>query len=298
MKLATLDRDGERRLGIVMGARVVDAHLAAWTLGCETPPVSVRQALEKGPERMRDLERKARRVLEGGGGEDWSVPLASARLLPPICDPPKVICIGQNYIDHCREQNLEPPKSPILFTKFATTLSGPRADIPIPPAHVTRVVDYEVELAFVVSRRCKRVSRDEAMECVGGYMVMNDVTARDLQRSEGQWTRAKSLDGFGPCGPWVTTADEVPNPGKLGIRLKLNGQTMQDSSTSNLIFDVPYLIEFISSGLTLEPGDIVSTGTPPGVGVFRKPPVLLKPGDVVEAEIEGLGGLVNRCVQG
>ncbi len=158
-------------------------------------------------------------------------------------------------------------------------------------------VDYEVELAFVIGREARRVKRRDAMNYVAGYMVMNDVTARDVQRADGQWVRGKSFDTFGPCGPHLLTHEEISNPHDLPIWLKLNSETMQNSSTKNLIFDIPFLIEYLSRGITFRPGDIVSTGTPPGVGIFRKPPVVLKPGDVIEAGIEGIGTLHNKCVR-
>jgi 2-keto-4-pentenoate hydratase/2-oxohepta-3-ene-1,7-dioic acid hydratase in catechol pathway len=219
------------------------------------------------------------------------VRLSAIRFLPPIPDPEKVICIGQNYIDHCREQNAPIPKAPILFAKFPTTLTGHLRPVRLPL--VSEKVDFEAELAVVIGKEGCNIPEAKAYGHVAGYMPLNDVSARDLQYSDGQWVRGKSCDTFAPCGPALVTRDEVPDPQNLRIGLILNGQAMQDSSTSNLIFNVPCLIAFISRSITLKPGDIISTGTPPGVGCFRKPPVFLKPGDVMTVWIEGLGRLTS-----
>lgn len=212
-----------------------------------------------------------------------------ARFLPPVTDPEKIICVGQNYIDHCREQNAPVPTSPIIFAKFPPALIGHRGTVRLP--RISEKVDYEAELAFVIGRPGRFIEKSRAYEHVAGYTCLNDVSARDLQFGDGQWVRGKSCETFAPCGPALVTRDEVPEPGKLRIGLELNGQTMQDSSTSNLIFDVPYLVSFLSEVFTLETGDIVSTGTPPGVGCFRKPPVFLKSGDAMAVTIEGIGRL-------
>jgi 2-keto-4-pentenoate hydratase/2-oxohepta-3-ene-1,7-dioic acid hydratase in catechol pathway len=227
----------------------------------------------------RSPKRAARLVVDG----------SKVRYLPPIPDPEKIICIGQNYIDHCKEQNAPIPKSPIIFAKFPPALAGHRGVVRLP--RVSEKVDYEAELAVVIGAEARHVDREQAYRHVAGYMLLNDVSARDLQFSDGQWVRGKSCDTFAPCGPALVTRDEVPDPQKLGIGLDLNGRTMQSSSTSNLIFDVPHLIWFITQTLTLKPGDIISTGTPPGVGVFRKPPVFLKPGDEMTVWIDKLGRL-------
>jgi acylpyruvate hydrolase len=212
-----------------------------------------------------------------------------ARFLPPVPDPQKIICIGQNYIDHCREQNAPIPKSPIIFAKFPPALIGHKETVRLP--RISEKVDYEAELAFVIGRPGRFIEKSRAYEHVAGYTCLNDVSARDLQFGDGQWVRGKSCETFAPCGPALVTRDEVPQPGALRIGLELNGQSMQDSSTSNLIFDVPYLVSFLSEVFTLETGDIVSTGTPPGVGCFRKPPVFLKEGDTMAVTIEGIGRL-------
>jgi 2-keto-4-pentenoate hydratase/2-oxohepta-3-ene-1,7-dioic acid hydratase in catechol pathway len=220
------------------------------------------------------------------------VPLKQLRLIAPIPDAGKIICIGLNYKDHAIEQNKPWPEQPLLFSKTGNTLSGPYDDIRLPAEECSP--DYEVELAVVIGARATRVAREEALACVGGYMVGNDVSARKWQRSDGQWFRAKSCDSFYPCGPWLTTADDVADPHALRLSTTVNGEVLQDARTDQLIHDVPALISYISRHITLEPGDIISTGTPAGVGCFRTPPRFLRAGDVVECAIDGLGVLRNR----
>jgi 2-keto-4-pentenoate hydratase/2-oxohepta-3-ene-1,7-dioic acid hydratase in catechol pathway len=221
-------------------------------------------------------------------------PLNEVKLLSPVTDPEKIICIGLNYHDHVIESNMQVPKVPVLFPKYNNCLTGHGDDVVIP--HEVTQCDYEVELAVVIGKTAKRVSKETAMDYVFGYTVLNDVSARDIQLNEPQWTRGKAIDGFAPMGPWIVTTDEIENPGELGISLKLNGVTMQNSNTRELIFDIPYLVSFLSNTITLQPGDIISTGTPPGVGMGKKPQVWLKPGDVVEATIKGIGTLRNTFV--
>ncbi|SFA81782.1 2-keto-4-pentenoate hydratase/2-oxohepta-3-ene-1,7-dioic acid hydratase (catechol pathway) [Cohnella sp. OV330] len=220
--------------------------------------------------------------------------LSDVKLLSPLTDPEKIVCIGLNYHDHVIESNMQVPKVPVLFPKYNNCLTGHEDEVAI-PAEVKQC-DYEVELAVVIGKTAKRVPLESAMDYVFGYTVLNDVSARDIQLNEPQWTRGKAIDGFAPTGPWIVTADEIADPGKLGISLKLNGATMQDSNTKELIFDIPYLVSFLSNTMTLRPGDIISTGTPPGVGMGKKPQVWLKPGDVVEATVEGIGTLRNTFV--
>jgi 2-keto-4-pentenoate hydratase/2-oxohepta-3-ene-1,7-dioic acid hydratase in catechol pathway len=226
----------------------------------------------------------------------WLSYKKGAKLTAPIPNPQKVVAIGQNYRDHCAEQGVPIPERPIIFAKFPTAIIGPDEPITWNP-DLTQQVDYEAELAVVIGKRAKNVAQKDAFEYIAGYMNGNDVSARDLQFGDKQWVRGKSLDTFCPTGPYLVTKDEVPNPHNLTIRAMLNGQVMQNSNTSNLIFDIPYLIEFITKAITLLPGDILLTGTPPGVGVFRKPPVLLKPGDTISVEVEGLGTLTNPVVE-
>lgn len=220
------------------------------------------------------------------------VDLKQVRLLPPVQAPSKIICAGLNYHDHCREQNVKIPERLILFTKHPSALVG-AGDAITWPAGLTEQVDYEAELALVIGARVRDLTPETALSAVAGYTILNDVSARDLQFAEKQWVRAKSLDSFCPMGPWLVTPDEVGDPNALKIACRLNGQVMQESNTSEMIFNVAKVLVAASAGTTLLPGDVISTGTPDGVGVFRKPPVFLKAGDQVEIEIEKIGTLNN-----
>jgi 2-keto-4-pentenoate hydratase/2-oxohepta-3-ene-1,7-dioic acid hydratase in catechol pathway len=197
-------------------------------------------------------------------------------------------------MDHCREQKVAPPKHPILFTKFPSSITGPYDTIRWDP-RMSHQVDFEAELAVIIGKRARQVTPEWALTYVFGYAAINDVSARDVQFGDKQWVRGKSLDTFCPFGPWITTTDEIRNPNALAIACHVNGKTYQRSSTSEMIFKVPELIAFISEGITLEPGDIIATGTPHGVGVFRTPQVFLKNGDEVVVEIEGIGALRNKA---
>lgn len=220
------------------------------------------------------------------------VALEDARLTAPVPRPGKLICIGLNYRDHALEQGAPVPESPIVFSKFTTSIIGPEDTVVIPPACTQP--DFEAELAVVIGRTAKNVARARAYEHVFGYCAFNDVSGRDFQFADKQWQRGKSCDTFAPMGPFVATREEIKDPQGLGIRLRLNGEIMQNSRTDQLIFGVPELVEFLSASITLEPGDIIATGTPPGVGFARKPPVYLKAGDRMEVEIDGLGVLANN----
>jgi 2,4-diketo-3-deoxy-L-fuconate hydrolase len=208
----------------------------------------------------------------------------------PIDRPGKIICVGLNYSDHAEEQGVDLPTAPLLFAKWQNTLIGPGDPIVIP--EVVTKCDYEAELGVVIGSRVRDVSAANALEAVAGYVVVNDVSARDLQFADGQWTRGKSPDTFCPVGPLVPR-DEVPDPQALGIRAILNGETMQNSTTANMVFGVAEIIEYITRTITLEPGDLIATGTPAGVGAFRKPAVWMKSGDEITIEIDGVGTLTN-----
>ncbi len=230
--------------------------------------------------------------------ESAKVALDQVKLLAPVGDPSKIMCIGQNYRDHCEEQNQPIPQRAILFAKYSNTINHPGGVIKLPKA--SNVIDYEAELAVVIGGpggAATEVSEEEAMNHVAGYLCANDVTARDIQKGDGQWVRGKSPDTFMPMGPYLLTADQVADPHTLDISLTLNGETRQKSNTSNLIFKIPFLISYLSQTMTLNPGDILSTGTPGGVGVYSNPQVLLKPGDTVSVTVEGLGTLTNTCEQ-
>lgn len=216
------------------------------------------------------------------------------RFLPVVPDARKVIAVGLNYESHCREQNKEPPKSPLLFAKLSSSLTGHLE--PIIHWPITKELDYEGELAVIVGRGGRSIPEAEALDHCFGYTIMNDVTARDLQRMDRQWIRGKGLDTFGPVGPFMVPKKQVPDPQVLRIRTLVNNQVVQDALTAEMLFSVSYLVAFASEAITLHPGDIIVTGTPAGVGVFATPPRFLKPGDEVRIQIEGIGELINPVV--
>lgn len=221
--------------------------------------------------------------------------VTGVEFLNPIVPPTKLLAIGLNYVDHINETGSPRPENPILFAKFPNSLNEPYGRIVIDP-RLTEKGDYEVELAVVIGQRTKRISEDDALSCVFGYTVANDVSARDWQKADGQFDRSKSFDTFCPLGPWVTTADEVPDPQALSLRSWVNGELRQDSSTKEMLFSVAYLIYYLARGMTLEAGDVILTGTPHGVGFAMDPPRYLQARDVVECEVEGLGGLNHEIV--
>jgi 2-keto-4-pentenoate hydratase/2-oxohepta-3-ene-1,7-dioic acid hydratase in catechol pathway len=223
-----------------------------------------------------------------------SVHLDSVSLLNPITRPGKIVCVGLNYMDHCRETNTTPPERPLLFTKFTTSMIGPGEEI-IWQNDLTKAVDFEAELGVIIGRTCRQVSPEDAIAYVAGYTAANDVSARDIQLGDGQWVRGKSLDTFCPLGPVFVSRDEIPNPQNLTIRSMLNGEVMQDSNTNEMIFPVASIISFCSQAFTLEPGDLILTGTPHGVGLGRDPKIYMQDGDVIVVEIEGIGRLENSC---
>ena len=231
------------------------------------------------------------RVAEAGGP---TIDPDEVRLAAPIRRPGKIICVGLNYHDHCREQSIEPPAYPMLFSKFANAVADPGASIIRPRA--TEKLDLECELAIVIGRRASGIGREEASKAIFGYTILNDVTMRDLQREDRQWLRAKGSDGFAPMGPGVVTADELGNPGALRLRSFVNGEPWQDSTTAEMVFDVPTIVAFASQTITLEPGDVIATGTPAGVGHYQSPPRYLVGGDVMRCEIERIGAIENRVV--
>jgi len=254
-------------------------------------PTTMRPLLEHLNGDFRPLENAVR-----GGSSLARIALEDAILGPVVPDPQKIVCIGLNYRDHAHETKLAIPEVPTVFAKYRNTLIGQGSAILMSAA--SSQVDYEAELAFIIGRRAKGVSKSDALSYVAGYTIFNDVSARDYQLRTSQWTLGKSFDTFGPLGPALVTADEIPNPQTLGIKLRIGDEVLQDSNTSEMIFDVATLIAHLSSAMTLEPGDVVATGTPAGVGFTRKPPRYLHSGDVVEVEIDQLGKLRNPVRMG
>jgi 2-keto-4-pentenoate hydratase/2-oxohepta-3-ene-1,7-dioic acid hydratase in catechol pathway len=276
MRFAHLN-GADRPLAVVEGDRVAPLELE----GIAT----VDALIAAGPEAWR----AAREAATGGRAE----PLRPGVLGAPLRNPSKIACVGLNYHDHCRETGMAAPERPLIFAKFPSSLTGPDAQIEWPD-DLTDQVDWEVELAVVVGRRLKHAPQEEALDAVFGYTAANDVSARDLQFADQQWVRAKSIDGFCPLGPVIVTPDEFGDPQAKRLIARVNGETMQDSTTAEMIFGVAEVVSFLSRACTLEPGDLILTGTPWGVGAFRDPPIFLQPGDTVEVEVEGVGVLANH----
>ncbi len=278
MRLVTYSTGDAARAGIVIDDKVVDLGPAGYS--------DTLSFLADG-----DKAIAAAGALEPAGD---APALSDVKLHAPVPKPDKFICIGLNYRDHAIESGMGIPELPTVFTKYPNAICGHGDDIVLPA--VSDQVDYEAELAFVIGKRCHKVKKEDWLDVVFGYTMVHDVSARDYQLATSQWTIGKTFDTFGPMGPAIVSKDEIADPHDLRIRLDLNGRTLQDSNTKQLVFDIPYLVEYLSTVMTLEPGDVVSTGTPPGVGFARKPPIFMKPGDEAVVKIEGLGELRNRCV--
>lgn len=296
MRLLTYERAGASRLGLLLHDRVVDVADAGLELDAAGLPDDMLAFIEQGAEALERARRLVQALsadqkkLEGASG-----PLAGTLLLAPIPRPRRnLVCVGLNYAEHAAESRVTQglPEHPVYFTKPPTTVIGPEASIPW-HGHVSRRIDWEVELAVVVGREGRDISEERALEHVFGYTVGIDVTARDLQSRHQQWYKGKGLDGFCPMGPWIVTSDELSDPQDVCLRLRVNGAEKQNARTDDMIFSVARLISVLSQGMTLQPGDLLMTGTPSGVGFARQPPEYLQPGDVVEAEIDAIGVLRN-----
>jgi 2-keto-4-pentenoate hydratase/2-oxohepta-3-ene-1,7-dioic acid hydratase in catechol pathway len=280
MRFVTYEEAGRPQVGVLDGDAMVDLAGIAPEL-----PTSLKEVIARGL--PADLSRRL-----GSPSGNARRPLASVKLLVPIPDPGKIVCVGLNYHDHAEETGQKAPDYPPLFMRCTTSLVAAGEPMIVPRA--SEQLDYEAELTIVIGKRCRNVSEAEALDYVFGYTCFNEGSVRDYQRKSSQWTGAKNFDRTGPVGPWITTADEVP-PGADGVRVRtlLNGTVMQDASTSSMIFKVAELVSTISEVMTLEPGDLIPTGTPAGVGMARKPPVWLRPGDTVTIDIEHVGVLTN-----
>jgi len=277
MKLVTYRADGRARAGVQSAGGVLDA---AELLGIDA--IGVRELIAS--ERVAELAE-----LAGQADEKGLEPFVPDELLPPLPDPDKIVCVGLNYRSHAAEAGIDPPEHPTFFAKFRNALAPPDATLELPAA--SEKVDYEAEVAFVFGRRCKDVEPDQALDSIAGYMLLNDLSARDLQFATPQWMPGKVFDGSAPCGPAIVTPDEAGAPDAISFTLDLNGERMQDASTSDLIFSVAELVARLSHWMTFEPGDIVSTGTPSGVGSVRDPRVWLKAGDEIVISSPTLGQL-------
>ncbi len=290
MKLVTYKpRGANAQLGAIVDGKVI--NLAEASGGAL--PNDMLAFLQLGDAGLKAAKKVATKKVAAEQG----VALADVKLMSPITNPNKVVAIGLNYLDHIKESNAAVPKIPIMFTKYTTSIIGNGDEVRWDPT-ISEKVDWEVELAVVIGKAAYRVSEEDALDYVAGYTVCNDVSARDLQTERGdQWIRGKSLDTFCPLGPCIATKDEIADPHNLALKTTVNGKVMQDSNTGQLLFKLPYLIHYLSQAFTLLPGDVIITGTPPGVGMGMKPPVYLKDGDVMTVEVEGIGQLTNPCVE-
>jgi 2-keto-4-pentenoate hydratase/2-oxohepta-3-ene-1,7-dioic acid hydratase in catechol pathway len=280
MRYITFTVGNEQRIGALFGDRVIELHKNGF-------PATMLDFIQAGEEVWLAAQAFC---LENPVSD---ISLNQLHLLAPLPRPGKIIGIGLNYMDHCREQNVKVPEHPLVFAKFGTAVTGPYEEIEWEAA-LAHEVDYEGELGVVIGKTARLITKDAALDYVFGYTVANDVSARDLQYSDKQWVRSKSLDTFCPFGPAIVTADEIPDPQTLALHTKVNGKVLQDSNTCEMIFSVRELISFLSHSFTLEPGDLILTGTPNGVGVFRNPKIFLQNEDLVEVEIEGVGKIENR----
>jgi 2-keto-4-pentenoate hydratase/2-oxohepta-3-ene-1,7-dioic acid hydratase in catechol pathway len=282
MRFVTFESGGNSRPGLVTaGNLVIDLLGAGFS--------SILELIEAGPAGLTKVQ-----ALAAIAGSENTHPLTSVKLRAPIPHPRKLICVGLNYRDHALETNSPIPDVPTIFNKFATAVIGPGDDIVLP--RVSKSPDYEAEFAFVIGLGGRHIAAEDWRKHMFGYTLINDVSARDYQRATTQWLMGKTFDTFAPMGPWIVTADEIADPHSLDIQLEIDGEILQNSNTRELIFKIPELIAFLSSVFTLEPGDIVSTGTPAGVGVARNPQRFLRPGEEVTVRIPGIGELVNPVV--
>ncbi|MCM3729488.1 fumarylacetoacetate hydrolase family protein [Neobacillus cucumis] len=305
MKLITFSREGVSRVGAVEGNNVIDLNLAYQSLLESEGQLRYRQIaeayvpsdmnglLQGGKESLAKAEEAIQFALNNKEDKGRKLVLSTdeVKVEAPVPNPGKMICVGHNYREHILEMKREIPQHPVVFAKFANTVIGPQDDIPFFP--ISEQLDYEAEFAFVIGKRARNVSQEDALDYVAGYTIVNDVTYRDIQRRTLQWLQGKTVEGSAPMGPWLITTDELENPSGLEVVLTVNGEERQHTNTANLVFSVQYLVEFLSNLMTLEPGDVILTGTPGGVGFAMNPQTFLKDGDVVKIEIDQIGSLEN-----
>ncbi|MET3291106.1 UNVERIFIED_CONTAM: acylpyruvate hydrolase [Brevibacillus sp. OAP136] len=306
MKLITYQANGHTRIGCLIDNQVIDlnyayqslleslGHLRAKQIAEAYVPPNMVEFLQGGDASL-SLAREAAAFIQNDSREQKYrvvIPVDEVKLEAPVLQPGKMICVGHNYREHILEMGRELPPFPVVFAKFANTIVGPQDPIPFHP--ISEQLDYEAEFAFVIGKRARNVTADQSLDYVAGYTIANDVTYRDIQRRTIQWLQGKTVEGSAPMGPWLITRDELGDPAGLEVVLTVNGEERQRSNTANLVFTVPYLVEFLSGLMTLEPGDVILTGTPGGVGVARNPQVFLQDGDVVRIEIDRIGVLENQ----
>lgn len=306
MKLVSYSIAGATRIGSVHDEKIVDLHdayvaqleaegaIRAKQIAEAFVPANMVEFLQGGKQSMDIAKKAVDYALRHADSIAYKViyHISDVKLEAPVLNPSKIICVGHNYREHILEMKRELPEFPVVFAKYPNTIIGPQDDIPHYP--ISDQLDYEAEFVFVVGKRARNVSQADALNYVAGYTIANDVTYRDIQRRTLQWMQGKAVDGSAPMGPWLVTTDELPDPSGLEVVLTVNGEERQRSNTANLVFTVPRLVEFLSGLMTLEPGDVILTGTPGGVGVARDPQVFLKDGDVVRIEIDKIGALENK----
>jgi len=281
MKIARIRKSNGETYGLVQDGKIATKDDIAYATAVPIP-INVRDFLFDGW--IKEIKEHFKKI-------PFKHDLSEFELLAPIPNPQKIMCLAFNYLDHAKEQNLTPPSDPVIVMKPRTALCGNAADVTCP--NFVKELDYEVELAVILGKNCKNVSEEDANDVVFGYMILNDISARDIQFKDKQFTRAKSFDTFAPCGPWITTKDEIDDPHNLRLLTKINGDTRQDSSTKNMHLKIPQIISRLSKVMTLEAGDIISTGTPEGVALKNPGVPFLKDGDLIEMEVEGLGAIKN-----
>ncbi|WP_134700825.1 fumarylacetoacetate hydrolase family protein [Ammoniphilus sp. YIM 78166] len=307
MKLVSYTYEGNTRIGTILKDETLvdlnyayqamlqaEGKLRSEKIAEAFVPANMVEFLQGGDESL-DLAKQAVEFIQNhpqATSRKVTHRVSEVRIEAPVLNPGKMICVGHNYREHILEMGRELPTHPVVFAKFSNTVIGPQDDIPFYP--ISEQLDYEAEFAFVIGKQARNVSQEEALDYVAGYTIVNDVTYRDIQRRTIQWLQGKTVEGSAPMGPWLITRDELQNPSGLGVLLTVNGEERQRTNTENLVFTVPYLVEFLSGLMTLEPGDVILTGTPGGVGVARDPQVFLKDGDVVRIEIDQVGVLENR----
>ena len=281
MKIARIRKSDRETYGLVQDGKIATKDDITYATAVPIP-INVRDFLFDGW--IKEINANFEKI-------SFEHDLSEFELLAPLPNPQKIMCLAFNYLDHAKEQNLTPPSDPVIVMKPRTALCGSGADIMCP--NFVKELDYEVELAVILGKECKNISEENAYDAIFGYMILNDISARDIQFKDGQFTRAKSFDTFAPCGPWITTKDEMDDPHNLRLLTKINGDTRQDSSTKNMHLKIPQIISRLSKVMTLEPGDIISTGTPEGVALGNPDFSFLKDGDLIEMEVEGLGAIKN-----
>ena len=281
MKIARIRKSDRETYGLVQDGNIATKDDITYATAVPIP-INVRDFLFDGW--IKEIKANFEKI-------SFEHDLSEFELLAPLPNPQKIMCLAFNYLDHAKEQNLTPPSDPVIVMKPRTALCGSGADIMCP--NFVKELDYEVELAVILGKECKNISEENAYDAIFGYMILNDISARDIQFKDGQFTRAKSFDTFAPCGPWITTKDEMDDPHNLRLLTKINGDTRQDSSTKNMHLKIPQIISRLSKVMTLEPGDIISTGTPEGVALGNPDFSFLKDGDLIEMEVEGLGAIKN-----